>query len=70
MQHHPQMLRKDYTNEFHVSHNYPEWTVDKILGVDEQCLFGRSASNVRSSDRRNEKPTTKFGKPDPTITIT
>ena len=35
------MLRTDYTNGSHVLHNYPEWAVDKILGVNEQCLFGK-----------------------------
>ena len=56
------MLRKDYTHESHVLHNYPEWTVDKNLGVDKQCLFGRSTSNVRKCDRRTtrKKPTIKF----------
>jgi len=38
--------------------------VDKILGVDERSLFGRSTSNVRRSDTRTKKPTIKFGKPD------
>lgn len=61
------MLRTDYTNGSHVFHNYPEWRVDKILGVDEQCQFDRSLSNVRNSDRRTKKPKIKFGKPDTII---
>ena len=60
------MLRTDYTNGSHVLHNYPEWIVEKILGVDEKYLFGRSISNVRSDGRTN-KPTIKFEEPDTII---